>query len=281
MAHVTNSSVLFIATEATPLKSDAERTGAMHYKQSVDRDTQMTRYKDVEAKDDLNLKLDWKSKTQLSDDYAEYRDQLLSMLSEFQFIQDGQLGQLNIAKHRIELTNENILPIHSAPYRVGPKAREFEKAKINKMFLIKFIEPAQTELAAPTMSAPKKHGLLRFRVNHQKLNADTKLRSYRIFCMSEYIEFLGVAAVLSMMDVSSRYWQVEAEETDNDKTAFTSYVGLYRLVQTPFGLEIASGAFQRAMNVSRSPVKWQFALVYFDDLLVFLRALPDHINHVK
>lgn len=45
----------------------------------------------------------------------------------------GHLGQVNVAKHRIGFTNEKVHPIHSVLYRARPKAREFEKAEINKM----------------------------------------------------------------------------------------------------------------------------------------------------
>lgn len=55
--------------------------------------------------------------------------------------------------------------------------------------------------------------------------------------MEGCIVFLGKASVFSIIDVNSSYWQVEVEEANQDKTAFTSYHGLYRFVRIPVGLK--------------------------------------------
>lgn len=55
VAHVADSPTDFITTEAALLVSDPEIVGALHYNPAVDRDTEMTRLKDEEAKDDHNL----------------------------------------------------------------------------------------------------------------------------------------------------------------------------------------------------------------------------------
>lgn len=73
------------------------------------------------------------------------------------------LGQLNIAKHRIELSLADAKQIHYAPYRAGPKVPEFEQNDIDKM-LSRVIEPAQTDSVAPRVFVPKQYGSLRFLV---------------------------------------------------------------------------------------------------------------------
>lgn len=59
-------------------------------------------------------------------------------------MQDGQLDQVNIAKHCMELTGESTQPIHTLLYRAGPNTRAFEKAGVVKVLLPKVIEPDQT-----------------------------------------------------------------------------------------------------------------------------------------
>lgn len=49
-------------------------------------------------------------------------------------------------KHRIELIAPDVYPINPAPYHAGPKARELEKAEIEKMLRMKVIEPAQSKV---------------------------------------------------------------------------------------------------------------------------------------
>lgn len=77
----------------------------------------------------------------------------MDMLTEFWFMWNGHVRRVNIAKLRIEQTLENTQPIHSALYRVGLKAREFERTEIDKMLSQMAIEPAQTEWAAPVVTA--------------------------------------------------------------------------------------------------------------------------------
>lgn len=40
---------------------------------------------------------------------------------------DGYLGRIKAAKHRIELTPPDVIPVQNMPYRAGPKARELEE----------------------------------------------------------------------------------------------------------------------------------------------------------
>lgn len=194
---------------------------------------------------------------------------------------DGHRGQVNIVKHRVELTGENTQQIHFAPCRMEPGARELEKAEIYEMLVKSVIKPAELEWSAPVVFAPKKNRSLRICVDYQRLNSITKRDFYPIRRMDECINSLGDDAVLSTLDAHSSYWEVEIEETYSDKTAFASHHGLYRFVRMSFGLKNVSGAFRRAMDVIPSPVKWQFALVYLDNNFVFSCLPRDHITHVK
>lgn len=73
-----------------------------------------------------------KDEIQPLDVYARYRKQFLDMLTKFQFMWNGHLEQLFVAKHCIELTPQKIQPITSVPDQVGTKARELENAEIDK-----------------------------------------------------------------------------------------------------------------------------------------------------
>lgn len=77
---------------------------------------------------------------------------------------------------------------------------------------------------------------------------------------------------LQYLDAYSGYWQVEAVDKDKDRTAFTSHKGLYRLKLMAFGLKNAPGTFQRAIDDSVVPMKWQIALVYPDDFVILSKT---------
>lgn len=87
--------------------------------------------------------------------------------------------------------------------------------------------------------------------------------------------------MFSTLDTSNGYWHGEVKETDQDKTAFRSYHGLNRFERMPFGLKNAPKTIQRAMDVILSPVKWEFAKKYFNNIIVISHSLRDHIEHLR
>lgn len=83
------------------------------------------------------------------------RDKFLKQLIELMSMGDGHLGRMRGAKQCIELTSRNDGPIPWFLYRADFRARQFEKADINKRIAVKVIQPAQTEWVAPIILKTK------------------------------------------------------------------------------------------------------------------------------
>lgn len=88
---------------------------------------------------------DWQEVVKFVKKYSQFREEFVDILSKFQTTRDGNLGHNIVAKYRIERLNENLQPVHSAPYCAGPMTREFEKTKIYKSVEQKVIKPEFTE----------------------------------------------------------------------------------------------------------------------------------------
>lgn len=58
---------------------------------------------------------------------------------------DRRSNRIDVAKRRNEPTAPDVGPISSAMYCTGLKACKFKKAEIDKMFCMKFIEPAKSQ----------------------------------------------------------------------------------------------------------------------------------------
>lgn len=54
--------------------------------------------------------------------YASYNPAFLEVLSILEELWDGNLERIKAAVHFIELIPSDTPPIHSVPYRAGPKA---------------------------------------------------------------------------------------------------------------------------------------------------------------
>ena len=86
--------------------------------------------------------------------------------------------------------------------------------------------------------------------------------------------------VFSKFDMKIGFWQIQIIESDRYKTAFTTTFGHYKWNVMPFGLKNAPSEFQNIMNDIFNPFS-SHAIVYIDDVLIFLESLDQHLKHLK
>lgn len=149
------------------------------------------------------------------------------------------------------------------------------------MLVENVIEPGQSNWVAQLVFIPKKDDTLQFCVNFRKINAVTKRDSYSISRMEECIDSLADVTRFLMLHANSGYWQVEIDEKEKDKIAFTSHYALYRFVRIPYGLRNEPSTFQHIMDIIQSSVEWKFSLVYLGDIVVFKKPPLRHRDHVR
>ena len=90
--------------------------------------------------------------------------------------------------------------------------------------------------ASPVVLVKKKDGGTRFCVDYQKLNELTKKDSYPLPLVYTAFNAIAGSSWFSTLDLQSGYWQVEVEEKDCEKTAFTAGNGLWQFNVMAFGL---------------------------------------------
>ena len=98
------------------------------------------------------------------------------------------------------------------------------------------IRPSNSPWSAPVVIVQKKDGSARFWVDCRALNERTTKYAYPIPREEDNLDSLGGSRLLSNLDLASSYWQVVVAEKDQDKTAFTTKLGLYEFNLLPFGL---------------------------------------------
>ena len=95
------------------------------------------------------------------------------------------------------------------------------------------------------------------------------------------LETLSNSEWYSSLDMASRFWQVEMEPEDREKTAFITKFGTYEFTIMPFGLCNAPATFQRLMDTVLREILWHFVVVYIDDINVGSRTFPEHLEYLK
>lgn len=83
------------------------------------------------------------------------------------------------------------------------------------------------------------------------------------------------------MDMRSAYHQVEVEESDKRKTAFSTPMGLFEFERMPFGLCNAPATYQRLMHHVFTDELFESILVYLDDLLCYAKTMDEHLKRLE
>lgn len=110
--------------------------------------------------------------------YADHRQKFLDRLAEFEQVSDGRLGQVDMAKNRIQLTSQDLRPTTYARYCAEPKARIPQKKENDKMLCMIKWSLQRHGVPGGLYFQPRKDVLLCFVVGYRKLNAVTIQDAY-------------------------------------------------------------------------------------------------------
>ncbi|UYV66328.1 hypothetical protein LAZ67_4001341 [Cordylochernes scorpioides] len=158
------------------------------------------------------------------------KEQFKLVLEKYADLFSSGLGRSNLAKHQID--TEGAKPIKHKPYTVIAKEREIIKEKIDEILSDGIIRPTSSPWSFPVILVKKRNELI------------------------EYWRHTGFK-YFSAIDLQSGYWQVEVEEKDKEKTAFTTAHDLYEFNVMFFGLCNAPATFERNMENMLGRPKFQ------------------------
>ncbi|UYV80221.1 hypothetical protein LAZ67_18002076, partial [Cordylochernes scorpioides] len=207
------------------------------------------------------------------------QERLKQILAKYTDLFSSRLGRTNLAKHQIH--TEDAKPIKHKPYRVSAKERTIIKDQIDEMLEEGIIRQSSSPWSFPVILVKKRDGKYRFCVDYRKLNEVTVKDVYPIPRIDDVMDTLQGSKYFSAIDLKSGYWQVEIEERDKEKTAFTTAHGLYEFNVMPFGLCNAPATFERNMDNVLGNLRWQICLCYLDDVIIYSSDFPTHIKRLE
>ena len=208
--------------------------------------------------------------------------EVAAILTEFADVfaaSDEDLGKTGVVKHRIDTGNAR--PIRQPARRMPVHQKKEAEDEVQKMLRKDIIEPSSSPWASPIVLVKKKDGSTRFCVDYRKLNAVTTKDSYPLPRIDDSLDALAGSKWFSTLDLKSGYWQVEMEEEDKVKTAFTAGSGLYQFKVMPFGLANAPATFERLMERVLAGLPPELCLVYLDDLIVHGKHFTEELERLR
>ena len=128
-------------------------------------------------------------------------------------------------------------------------------------------------MSSPIMMVWKKDGSLHFCIDYHKLNSVTHHDAYPLPRIDSILDSLTGSTYFTALDLASGYWQVEVEEQDKEKTAFSTPKGHFEFNVMPFGLTNAPATFQQLMECVLAALTDEQCLIYLDDIVVFSKNL--------
>nr|GEY87374.1 putative reverse transcriptase domain-containing protein [Tanacetum cinerariifolium] len=88
-------------------------------------------------------------------------------------------------------------------------------------------------------------------------------------------------SVYSKIDLRSGYHQLRVHEEDIPKTAFRTRYGHYEFQVMPYGWTNAPVVFMDLKNCMCKPYYDKFVIVFFEDILIYLKNKEEHEYHLK
>uniref|UniRef100_A0A251S1L9 Putative reverse transcriptase domain-containing protein n=1 Tax=Helianthus annuus TaxID=4232 RepID=A0A251S1L9_HELAN len=114
----------------------------------------------------------------------------------------------------------------------------------------------------------KKNGKWRVCVDFTDLNKACPKDPFPLPHIDSMMDATAGHELLTFMDASSGFQQIQMEPSDQEDTAFMTPTGLYCYIAMPFGLRNAGATYQRLVNMMFKDQIGKTMEVYIDDMVV-------------
>lgn len=210
----------------------------------------------------------------------DQKTQIHQLLTRYQRLFDTSISSISNLTAPSMINTGSHPPVHACVYRTDPMKQKQLKQTIDEMLTHGQIEKSFASWSSPVMLVKKKRGDFRFVVDYRHLNNITERDCYPLPRIDETLNRLNGNNFFTKLDLKSGYHQIRIHPTDKDKTTFVTFHGTFRFNVMPQGLKNSSSHSQRLMYELLVNNRWEYTLVYIDDILIFPRTFQEHIQHL-
>ena len=181
--------------------------------------------------------------------------------------------------HSIPLV-QGAQPFSMRPYRFAPELKTEIEKQVQEMLDNGVIQHSNSPFSSPVLLVRKKDKTWRLVIDYRHLNALTLKGKYPLPVIDELLDELGGARWFSKLDLRAGYHQIKLAPGEEFRTTFQTHNDHFEFKVMAFGLTGAPATFQKAMNNTLAPFLRKFALVFFDDILIYSPTYELHLQHL-
>jgi len=117
-------------------------------------------------------------------------------------------------------------------------------------------------------------------MDYRKVNSKIVFDSYPMPTIEEALDQFTNAAIFSVLDLNSAYYQIPLAANSRGVTAFCTPFGLYEFNKLPMGISVGSQALSRVVDELFADLKGRYVFNFLDDLVVYSSSPKEHVTHV-
>ena len=216
--------------------------------------------------------------THLTDDE---RENLSKLLTKFESLFDGTLGDWDTEPIDLELKDPDTKPYHARAYPV-PQSQEAKlRAEVERLVGFGVLRKInRSEWASPMFTVTKSDTTLRSIADLRELNKRIRRKPFPIPKIQEMLHKLKGFKYASSLDLNMGYYHIKLTPKASSYCTVVLPWGKYEYLRLPMGLCNSPDIFQEKM--SELMIGLEFARAYIDDLLVISTGtFETHLDHLE
>ena len=190
------------------------------------------------------------------------------------------MGCTKAAEHKIEVTDPR--PFKERLRSIPSGLLDDVKEHLNDMLIVGAIKPSKSAWSNAVVLVHKKDRGLRFCINFQKLNAQTRKDAFPFPQIHDAINAHSGSKYYATVDLLSGFWQTPMEDSSKQYTTFTvGTLGFFQCECMPFALCNTPATFQLLMTNCLGELNYSACLVYLDNVVIYSSTQEEHIKHLQ